>query len=364
MPRRARQNGPQDPAPEGQDSGDLAPPPRQTSLEDVCRALDVSTATVSRVLNNRPGVSAALRQKVLAAIKEMNYVPKAAARNLSRARSDTLGVVFQDLTPGWLLTVFRGIMMRAGGNYHVILSLSTRPGDEFELAQRMLAERRVDGLIWYDARVTPKLVREVKRQPVPFVLVQNWMPDSDVSSVCIDCTEGSRDAVRHLLALGYRNLVIVTGPEGNADSDRKMLGVNQALSEAGVRVPPANILPGHHVGHQAIAVMKAYLESRPLPEAVFAFNDTMALALLGWLRERGIRVPEEVAIVGFDGTDDARKAGLTTIETPMHELGVLTVQTLIERIEEPNRAAPAHQILLRGALAVRDTCGARLRASR
>lgn len=326
-------------------------------MDEVCEALGVSTATVSRVLNNKPGVGAELRKKVLAAVKELNYVPRAAARQLSSAKSDTLGIAFQDLTAGWLLTIFRGIINRAAGRYHVITSISVREGDEYEVPSRILAERRVDGLIWLDPRISPPLIKRMKTQPVPFVVLQRQVADPEINTIAIDSAQGAREATLHLLKQGYRKLLFLTGPRDDADSLLKLEGVHRALQELNVEIPADSILEGHHVGAHAVRALSDHLAAgKPLPEAIFAFNDAMAIAVLHWLRGRGVRVPQDVALIGFDGIDEARHVGLTTLETPMYEMGVLAAQVLMDLIEAPASERKAKQLVLKGNLVIRETC--------
>lgn len=333
---------------------------KQVKLADVCAAAKVSSATVSRVLNDQPGVGPELRQKVLAKMRELNYVPRAAARNLSRAKSDTIGIVFQDLTAGFLLTMFRGIMGRASSSgYHVLTALSTEAGDEMDLPLRLLAERRVDGLIWYDPRATVRAVNSLVREDVPFVLLQRRLSSPDVNSVYIECEESAGEMMRHLLRVGHRRIMLVTGAETDEDSGRKLSGVRRVAEEHGVKLPADRILVGHHVGAHAVRALSAYLEAgKPMPDAIFAFNDDMALALLNGLRHRGVRVPEDVAVVGFDGVAEAELMGLTTIQTPMYDMGVLAMQMLVDRLSGSAHADKARQVVLKGQLVVRHSCGA------
>ena len=330
----------------------------RATREDVCRAVGVSSATVSRALNNKPGVGAELREKVIASARELNYVPQAAARHLSRAKTDTIGVVFQDLNAGWFMNIFRGIMNRCSGACHVLNTLSTRAGDEFELPHRMLAERRVDGLIWLDQRVTPRMVSKIKDLGAPVVTIQMKTGDRQVAGVSIENCESSAEAVRHLLGLGYRRPVIVTGPRDNSDSKQKWLGVERALAELNRTIPPADVLEGHHMGSHAVRVFSERIKAGPKPDAVFAFNDEMAIAILLWLREHGFRVPGDVAVVGFDGIHESKNMGLTTVETPLFDCGVIAAQLLLEAIADPFREGAARQVLLKGHLCVRETCGA------
>ena len=331
--------------------------PQIQTMQEVCTELGVSTATISRVVNNKPGVGPALRKKVLAAVRELNYFPRAAGRNLARAKSDTLGVAFQDMTAGWLLTIFRGIVSRVAGQYHIITSVSVREGDEFEVPHRLLAERRVDGLIWLDPRTTPQLIKQMKHQAVPFVVLQRQISDPEVNTIAIDSAHGAHEVVTHLLKGGYRKLLFLTGPQNDADSQRKLAGAQQALRDFNVEIPAQNILEGHHVGAHAVSAITEYVKAgHPLPEAIFAFNDAMAIAILHWLRGRGIRVPQDVAVAGYDGIEEAGYARLTTFETPMYEMGVLATQTLMDLINLPPAERKAKQLTLKGNLVIRETC--------
>lgn len=337
---------------------------KRVTLMDVCRAAGVSKATISNVVNDKPGVGPELRQKIRDLIKKMGYVPRPAARHLSWARTDTIAVVFQDLTPGWQLNIYRAILMEAAlTRYFVVTALSLGPNDEFELPTRVLGTASVDGLLWLDPRATPELINRFKdAQPMPFVVIQGHVEIPDITTISTENTQGAYRAVKHLLGLGYRRLMLITGQEENVDSQEKLAGARQALREAGVSVPADYILNGHHMAWYARRAMNEFETSaRPLPEAIFAFNDTMALAVMQWLREKGRRVPEDVAVVGFDGIDEAEHAELTTVETPMREMGTLATRMLIELIHTRPEERKGRHITLGGTLRVRKSCGAHLR---
>jgi LacI family transcriptional regulator len=340
-------------------------PRQRPTLMDVVRESGTSKATVSRVLNNRPGVVPELRDRVLTAIKNLNYTPVATARALSMARSNTIGVVFQDITSGWLLNVFRGVMHVASSTgYSVLTTLSTRPGDESELPSKLLADERVDGLVWCDPRITPEMIQAMKDRRVPFVVIQKHVNDPDVNTVGMENYQSAHLAMKHLLDLGYRRILLVTGSPDNEDSTERLQGARQAMSECHIRPSSVPVIVGHHVGMLAVKALTAYLdEGRRMPEAIFAFNDSMAIAIIQWLRARCHRVPDDVAVVGFDGTDEAEQAGLTTVETPMYESGVLATQILLDSITASSREKKVRQVMLRGNLHVRESCGAKLKGT-
>jgi len=192
--------------------------------------------------------------------------------------------------------------------------------------------------------------------------LQRTLKDPDINSVAIENTQGAHQAMSHLLDLGYRDILLVTGGEQNEDSRQRYAGALQALRERHLELRPGRVLVGHNVGPLAVQAFQEYLEDgNTLPQAIFAFNDDMAIALIRWLRRRGRRVPEDVAVVGFDGIEEAEYIGLTTVETPMYEMGVLAGQILIDLMSHSISAKRARQVFLRGNLRIRETCGANLK---
>jgi len=337
---------------------------QQATVHDIARIMGVSAATVSRALNNKPGVGPDLRQRILAKIDKMGFTPSAAARNLSSARSHTLGVVCQDISAGWFLEIYRGILNRgACTNYHLLTAVSEREGDEYDVPYRLLSGQKVDGLIWLDPRTTPQVVNKITKLGVPLVLLQFESDNPKLNTLSIDNTQGAALAMRHLLGTGYRRILLITGGEDDVASRQKTAGVALALKEARAKIPANLILNGRHNADFAAEAISPFIaRGRPLPEAIFCYNDEMALAVLHRLQKKGIRVPEDVAIMGFDGIAESRRAMLSTIETPMREMGSMATQALIDLVEHEGPAVrPARQILFRGSLCIRETCGATLR---
>jgi DNA-binding LacI/PurR family transcriptional regulator len=331
----------------------------RTTLNDVAREAGVCKASVSYVINGKPGVGPDVRRKIQGIMRRLGYRPSPAARHLTLRKTNLLGIVIQDLTPGWLLSIFHGMLIKATmSGYHAVTAVSAQEGDEFDLPVRMLADTSVEGLLWLDPRVTEGTIRKFRRQRMPFVLVENSAGGSDVPSISTDNAQGARDAVNHLLGLGRRRLMVVTGQNFAASSRQRMEGVKLACRDHGVRLAPGYILNGHYNGPLAVEAFDAFLASgKPMPDAIFAFNDNMALALLQRLNARRVRVPQDVAVAGFDGTVEAEQAGLTTIETPMREMGVMAAQMLIDIVENKGPARPPQQVLIKGVLRARRTSG-------
>jgi LacI family transcriptional regulator len=335
-----------------------------TTLMDISKELGVSIATVSRVINDKPGVGVRLRERVLSVVRKHKYIPRASSRDLAGPRRHAVGVVLQDLTAGWLLTVFRGVLTKCTlTGYNVLTTVSTREEDVADLPLELLNGQGVDGFIWLDPRVRQEHIDTMKAEGVPFVLVQNYVDDPDIHSVSVENTHTAHAAAQHLLGLGHRNVVVITGPKDDSASQQRLTGVQLAFKEQGSVLPDDNILRGHYDPSIAADMLAAYFRAgHRRPDAIFAFNDAMAIAALQWLRANGHRVPEDIAVMGFDGIEEARKERLTTVETPIKEMGMLATQILVQLIEHPDAEPQAQHILLKGKLAIRDTCGTRLSA--
>ncbi len=326
------------------------------TLKDVCREALVSEATVSRVVNNSPLVHERTRARVLEVIQRLGYTPNAAARNLSRSKTDVIGVVFHQMSSGFFAQVMDGIDRAAvDSNYHVLSSLTRDDVEPDKTCRRMFDEMRVDGMILLDPSFDDRFIAELKHYGRPMVMIQRDTDDPDIGSVSVENRHGARDGMKHLLSLGYRDILVLRGPEGAQDNRLRLEGCEQALKEVRGQPPVVHYADGFYAPHRAVEALREHRLVHGLPRAIFAMNDAMALAALKELRTSGIKVPEQVAIVGFDGIDAADYVGLTTVETPMLELGATAVRLLLAQIEDPKTAV--EHVQLKTKLVVRDTCG-------
>lgn len=327
------------------------------TIMDVCKATGVSIATVSRVLNNSPRVLPETRAKVLAAIEKLGYKPNAAARNLSARRADALGVIFHQMTSGFYATVMSGIELEARSQgYHVLITLAHHADPERTRYYDMLDEARVDGLIVLDSTLDAPTIAKLKSYGRPIVLIQKTSADPALATVCSANEDGARAVVEHLLSLGHRDLLLVTGPPEAEDSNLRMEGCARALREHGLSPDDARTICGKYSAHEALMAFRRQREEKGLPRAIFCFNDDMALSIMKELRITGVPVPESVAVVGFDGLDYADYTGLSTVQVPMMDLGREAVRLCIERLRNP--AAPARHLVLPCPLVVRESSAA------
>ena len=324
------------------------------TLKDVCREALVSEATVSRVINGSPLVHERTRARVQEVIRRLGYTPNAAARNLSRSKTDTIGVVFHQMSSGFFAQVMDGIDRAARQHGYHILSAFTRNDEDKDREQtclRLLEEMRADGVVVLDPCVDLRLIESLKRYRKPIVVLQQEIEDGVVSSVSVDNRQGAYEGMKHLLSLGYQEILIVRGAVGAQDARLRLEGCERALKEAGVS--KRMFIDGHYSPHDAVEAFRVYSQSNPLPRAIFALNDAMAMAIVRELRKGGVDVPGQVAVLGFDGIEAAEYVGLTTVETPMAEMGEEAVRVFLRRLKTPD--APAEHILLPTRLVVRST---------
>ena len=326
------------------------------TIKDVAKAADVSVATVSRALNGHQNVAEAVRKRVLEAAAALRYSPHHAARSLSSRRTQTVGVVLPDLHGAFFSELMRGIdqVARTRGLHLLVSSYHGNPEEQGAALRAMRG--RVDGLLLLSPYVHDAdfLARNVD-DSLPLVLINASGP-VERPSIGIDNYGGARAMVRHLLDIGHRRIAFIRGPDDNDDAGERLRGYRDALADAGCA--PWE-LPGRFdedSGHRAGQSLVAMTER---PDAVFAANDTMAIACIYALGRAGVRTPDDIAVAGFDDVPLARYVhpSLTTMRVDIAELGARALRALLDPQTEQAQT-PASTRGLQPALVVRDSCGA------
>ena len=335
------------------------------TIKDVAREAGVSVATVSRVFNGSGPVSEAARLTVREVAARLCYSPHGVAKSLITSKTSTIGVLLPDLYGEFFSEFIRGCDEASQRNgYHVLVSSSHDGKNEIEAA--LLAMRgRVDGLIVMSPHLdTPSLVANVP-STLPIVLLNTAIPGVGYDGITIENRRGAHAMVSHLLSLGHRSIAMITGARGNYDAAERLRGYRKAMREAGITVPNEWELPGDFsegAGYRAIGTLLALT---PRPTAVFAANDSMAIGAMSALREAGLRVPDDMAVGGFDDIPLARYMSppLTSVHVAIAELGTRAVQTVLHAVDHKNGHERRHQRLAT-TLVVRQSCGATLHAER
>lgn len=339
------------------------------TVEDVARRAGVSRATVSRVVNASPRVRPETRRVVQKAIEELRYVPNPAARALMTRRSDSVAVVilesanrlFEDPYFNHLLLGISGGL--ADEEVQLVL-LIAQSGREEERLERYIAAGHVDGAMIIGPRGNDELPRRLVDRGVPIVV--NGRPSADdasggvhaLSFVDVENREGARAAVAHLVAGGRRRIATIHGPLDLPSGRDRLSGYREGLEAAGLRPDPDLERGGEYVPAVAAEAMRSVLLLRPDVDAVFAASDSMAAAVIGVLMDAGRRVPEDVAIVGFDDSPVATsvRPALTTVRQPIVAMGREMARLLMRQIADPG-GAPS-RVIFPTELVVRDSSAA------
>jgi LacI family transcriptional regulator len=308
------------------------------TIKDVARHAGVSYTTVSHVLNKTRPVSREARERVLVAVEALAYVPSALARSLRSKATGSIGLIIPNNTNPYFSEVARGIEDSCyAAGYSVILCKS----DDDPAKQRdylnVLLTKRCDGLIVATlAQTDGELLRKMK---VPTVLLDRAPKDMAIDLVAVDNAAGGALAAQHLLALRRRRIACIAGPQELDISSERVAGLRQSLQQAGMPLPAEQLVYADFTSTGGYAATCLLLSSPQPPDAIFCCNDLMAIGALRAAAERGIQVPRELSVIGFDDIDLAQfvHPPLTSVAQNTRRLGQLTAQCLLERIADPGR---------------------------
>lgn len=317
------------------------------TIRDVAARAGVSVATVSRVFNQKGPIREETVRRVMDVAGALQYVPHAGARSLSTRSTRTIGVVLPDLHGEFFSEVIRGIDLAAREQgYHLLLSGSHADRDEMRAVVQAV-RGLVDGLIIMSPDLDPAALCAELPPGVPAVLL-NAKAEGRLS-ITIDNAAGARDVVRHLATVGHDSIAFISGPARNADAEQRRRGFRTAARARGIQ---ATEFAGDFTEDSGYEAGKQIAASKRRPGAVFAANDSMAIGALSAFRDAGLRVPNDIALVGFDDIPIARflDPPLTTVKVPIAELGRRGLQLLFSGEDHPAR--------LNTSLVVRRSCGA------
>lgn len=331
------------------------------TLKEIGDLAGVSSATVSRVINNHPSVRPAVRARVQAIIAETGFQPNAAARTLAGQRSQIVGLVIPQtasmlFTDPYFPRLIQGITQACQAHdYTLSLFLFHAVEDESRLFDRILQRQLLDGIILVANRVGDPLVAELRAGKLPFVLVGRDT-SRGVSFVDVDNEAGAYTATSHLIRLGYQRIAHIGGPAHNLAAAQRLQGYLSALHDRGRQPSQQLMANGDFTEAGGYAAMRELLPQQP--DAVFAASDTMALGALRALQSAGLAVPGDVALLGFDDLPAAATLtpGLTTVRQPIRQAGAMALETLLDVIEQG--ALPARRLVLPAELVIRESCGA------
>jgi DNA-binding LacI/PurR family transcriptional regulator len=328
---------------------------KPASIKDIARMAGVAHSTVSRALRNSPLVNRETVERIQRIARETGYRTSAAARSLVTRRSDTIGVVATNIADPFVAGVVSGIEETADQHgLSVFLANSNAEPEREVRVVRKFEERRVDGIIVTASRVGARYVPLFSHMQVPIVLLNNQHASRFAHSVMIANVEASLEATRHLIALGHRRIAYLGDRHGYQSDAERYAGYRQALEEDGLPYDPLLVAHGNGKPEGAEAAI-AHLLDLPLPPtAVFCYNDMSALGAMRKIRNRGLRIPADISVVGFDDLyiSEYLNPSLTTVRQPMRQMGRLAMETLLHIFAG---ADSEHDIRVPGELVVRQS---------
>ena len=296
-------------------------------MKDVARDLGVSVMTVSKVLRDHPDVGDETRERVLARVKELEYRPNFAARSLVTGRTYLVGLVVPDLLHPFFAEIAKSVsdVLRKNGYYLIISSSEEEPDLEEQEINQLLA-RRLDTLIIASCRSTVDLFFRIEKQKMPYVLIDRSLPGLSANFVGVDDEAVGMLATRHLIAVGCKRIAHIRGPQ-TSPGIRRVEGYKRALAQGGLKVVDNYIIAERkgdvetrQLGAEAMGQL---LSLKPRPDGVFCFNDPLAMGAMNYALDQGLRIPEDIAVIGCGNLhyDDSLRVPLSSIDQHSRRIG-------------------------------------------
>ncbi len=332
---------------------------KRPTIKDIARIAGVTHSTVSRVITNNPTIGKETRVRVLQIIKEVNYQPNLIARGLVRKKTRAFALITPVLDPH-ILPIIKGIEESCKNYNYALMIKSTDYWADESLSYLQIVENwLVDGILIlndvYYKRI-PAKVKKLQHEKVPFVFINKYLGSGKVNTVSVDNYDAVYQAIEHLVSLGRRRIGILSGGLKPVDGVERFEGYKEALKRFNLEYDESIVRHSNWDCHEAYEEMKSMLYTvTKRPDAMFCVNDRMAMGVIRAIQEKGLKVPEDIAVVGFDDIETGRyiKPSLTTLKPPLEDIGDKAIKLLLKIIENPD--APVEEVSLKTRLRVRQS---------
>ncbi|UPG85980.1 LacI family DNA-binding transcriptional regulator [Luteibacter aegosomatis] len=330
----------------------------RVTINDVARASDTSKKTVSRVLNQEPGVREEVRDRVMAAVAELNYRPLASARSLASNRSFMIGLLYDNLSPSYVMEVQAGVQEACEAHQYsmMVQPLDSKARDFMERVEGILWRHRPDGLILTPPITDhPALLRHLRATGLPFASIAPHK-SKGIAGVILQEREAAAAMVDHLVALGHRRIAHIIGDPKHGAGVWRLAGYRDGLKRAGIEERADYMVQGQFSFESGVKAARQLLRLKQRPTAIFAADDDMAVGAIWAAAEAGVQVPGEVSICGFDDTSIATRVWplLTTVHQPVRDMGKRATEELLLGLlgkGEPRMVEVDYQMRLRASTA-------------
>jgi LacI family transcriptional regulator len=331
---------------------------KRLTMAEIAKQVGVSTTTVSKVLNQQPGVGPQTRARIQQVINEHDYVQNHAARHLRKGQSGLIDLVFQRLEGGYDLGIMHGIQdaLEESG-YRLVIFATHQDEDTERLWLRRMLDLSTDGVLLLLPYERIGIANALQAQNIPFVAIGDRNePTTSFPTIGSTIWLGGYTATEHLISLGHRRIGIITGPLDLMTSRARLAGYREALERAGIPVDPELISEGNYLLGDGVQQTRAFLALPDPPTAIFAGNDAQATGAYRVLYERNIRIPDEMSVIGFDDVMYTAQMAppLTTIHQPLQEIGKMAANMLLRLIA--GQQLESHHVELSTSLVVRESC--------
>ncbi|MCL5986462.1 MAG: LacI family transcriptional regulator [Actinobacteria bacterium] len=324
----------------------------------VAKRAGVSSATVSNVLNDTHFVSDKLKEKVLCAIKELNYEPNAIARGLKTKKSKTLGLIFSDILNLFFTVIAKNIeTVAARHGYSVIFCDGCEDYEEELIKLRIMRERRVDGLIIVPTGGNVEYVNSLLEGGMRIVQIDRKLNSLKIDTITVDNEEITYEAVKYLIDLGHVKIGVITLPQKLTPIKERLKGYFKALNEANININLSYIKEGSTIREEGYKMAMELLNMKDRPTAIFTLSNRFVLGILKAIKEFGLMIPKDISLIVFDDVEyfPEMTPPITAVSQPVHEIGSTAAELVIKRIEQESKFKPKH-IILKPTLVIRDSC--------
>ena len=332
--------------------------PAHMDIHTVAQLANVSIATVSRTINHIPTVNPKMAKRVWEVIRELDYLPNTQARALVSGRSRLLGLIISEITNPFfpeLIQGFEDVAVEHG--YEILIGSTNYDPERMKRCIRRMVERKAEGVALMTFGIEEPLLDQLADRKIPLVFVDVGPDRPDISLLQVDYHHGIRQAVQHLAVLGHRDIAFVTGPLRLHSAQSRLTAFHRAVQECGIVVDPKRIVEGDHTMEGGIAAAEKLLDGGDLPTAVICSNDMTAIGVLHKAYRAGLRVPNDLSIIGFDNIHMTQMTipPLTTIQMSCYELARAAVMALKAHVE--GTPAPKREYPIQTQLVVRESTG-------
>jgi len=310
---------------------------RRVTLRDVAREAGVSVNTVSRALNGKPDVSPETRAKVLKVAERLGYRPNRLARGLRSNKTGTIGVIVTDIANPFFGALVKGVEEAARkSSYSIILQDTDEDYEREEEAIQVMLAERVDGLLITPVQTGTETIERLKESGLPFVLLGRYFDNLETDYVVTDDVRGGYLATEHLIKLGHTRIAMINGPLHISSAKERFEGYKRALAHHGIELDESLVSAGAVTMEDGYRAAQALIQRRKRPTAVFCYSDFVAFGVTKAIREHGLRIPNDIAIVGYDDVDFSSyiDVPLTTVRIFKEELGKQAVALLLEKVQD------------------------------